>query len=230
MPDQANQALGRVGLQDQVFRCVGIGHLGHLFQRVADHRAGICQRCPRDFGPGQLRELVLGCRNHPVAGRVIEAHQNDLGGGIVLGLAEQIAGDQLGVGAVVGDDHHLARSGRQIDRRPARQSGDIGFGRGDISIAGPENLVGPRQACCASRQRRNRLGPADRIDLVNAENIGSGQERRIHPALTGRRRHDDNPRHTRQLGRYGQHDQCRDERRTAGRHIERGHIDRRRPA
>ena len=230
MPHQADQALSRIGLQDQVLRGVGIGDLGRLFQRVADHRARLGQRHTRDLCPGQLRQLGFGRRDYPVTGHSIETDQHDLRRRIVLGLAEQVAGDEFRVGTLIGDDHHLARSRRQVDRGPARQSGNIGFGRSDIGIAGPENLVSPRQAPRTGRQGRNRLGPADRIDLVNPENAGRRQERRVHPALACRRHHDDNPRHARQLGRHGQHDQCRDKRRTAGGHIERRHVDRRRPA
>ena len=54
------------------------------------------------------------------------------------GEGEQISREPIGPGAVVGDDHDLARSGNRIAPHSAKE---LSLGFGDELIAGPHHLV-----------------------------------------------------------------------------------------
>ena len=60
----------------------------------------------------------------------------------VLGLAEQVGGDQARVGGLVGDDQHLGRAGEQVDADAAEE---LALGLGDVGVAGADEHVDRRE-------------------------------------------------------------------------------------
>ena len=52
--------------------------------------------------------------------------------GTVLGLGDQVGGDELGRGGVVGDDDDLGRPRERLDPDDAR---DLALGLGDVDVA-----------------------------------------------------------------------------------------------
>ena len=82
----------------------------------------------------------------------------------MLGLAEEVGGDDGRVGAVVGDDEELARAGGHVDGGAAGEAGDERLGLGDPGVAGAANLVAAGDCAGAQGQGGDRLGAADRPD------------------------------------------------------------------
>ena len=76
----------------------------------------------------------------------------------MLGLAEQIGGDPVGIVGAVGDHQDFRRPGDGIDADLAEH---FALGGGDLGIAGAHDLVHRRDAFGAIGQRRHRLRPAD---------------------------------------------------------------------
>ena len=78
------------------------------------------------------------------------------------------------------------------------------LGRGNIGVARPDDLGDGGDGLGAVGQRRDGLGAADAVDLVDAgEFRGSEHERRYGAA--GSRHHHDDPRHAGDLGRHRVH-------------------------
>ena len=99
----------------------------------------------------------------------------------MLGLADQVDGDEPRVGAGVGDDEDLGGAGLGI--RP-HQPGDGALGRCDEVVAGTGDDVDGVEAEVrdAVREGADRAGAAHRVDLVDAEQPGRGEDRRVHAA------------------------------------------------
>ena len=98
----------------------------------------------------------------------IEAQEESLAVRSVLGLGEQVGGAAGGVGRGVGDHDDLARA------RPAgrsRRGSNQQLRRRDPAIPGPDDLVDRRDRLRAERERGDRLGAADRVDLVDSERV-----------------------------------------------------------
>ena len=120
-------------------------------------------------GVGGVRKLAAG--RHQNAGRHL----------VVLGLTDQIGGDVLGVGRVIGQDRDLGGPGFGVDAHPRA---DQALGRRDVDVARAGDHVNRRQfgavgVDAAVRHQRHRLGPPDRPHLVDAEQPGGGQDRRM---------------------------------------------------
>jgi hypothetical protein len=81
----------------------------------------------------------------------------------MLGLAQQIGGAELGIDAVVGDDHGLGRAGEEIDPDPAIE---LALGLGDIGIAGAHQHVDGGHALRPQRHGAHGLDSAETIDLI----------------------------------------------------------------
>jgi hypothetical protein len=98
----------------------------------------------------------------------------------VLGLADQVGRDVLGVGAVVGEDGDLGGSGLGVD---ADQPLDEPLGGGDIDVArsGDE---GDRVATLeAMGETGDGLRTTHRIDLVNPQQSARREDGRMGPAV-----------------------------------------------
>jgi hypothetical protein len=105
-------------------------------------------------------------------------------------LAEQIGCAYLAVGAVVGDDQRLGRTGEQVDADAAEQ---LPFRFGDIGVARADDHVDGGNALSAERHGSHRLHAAEHEDLVGAAEMHRRHDRRMRTALEWRRAGDDVP-------------------------------------
>ena len=85
----------------------------------------------------------------------------------MLGLGEQVGGDERRVSGVVGDDQHLGRAGREVAGGARRVPRHLQLGLGDPCVAGPENLVHRRNAPGAIGECRDGLRPAGEDHLLD---------------------------------------------------------------
>ena len=112
--------------------------------------------------------------------------QDGRGERVVLGLTDQVRGDVLGVGAVVGQYGDLGRPGLGVDADDALQQA---LGRGDVDVARAghhgdrftDHGASIRSAIdagftCAVGKHGDRLGAADGVDLVDAEQPAGSQD------------------------------------------------------
>ena len=144
----------------------------------------------------------------------------------MLGLAEQVGGDRRRARGAVGDDQQLARAGRHVDGRAARQRGDEGLRLGHPGIAGAANLVDGGNVARPEGESRDRLGAARGPDRLDPANLGRERDDGVEPAVRPRRsdRHDfTDPRRPR---RQGEHQQGGEERGPAAGYVEADPVDR----
>ena len=94
----------------------------------------------------------------------------------MLGLGEQIGGDEFRVGGPIGDDQRL---GRPVDCVDAHHSVHATLGCGDESVARSENLVDRADRLRPVCQRRDRLRAADLVDGLDARNLGGHELERV---------------------------------------------------
>ena len=93
----------------------------------------------------------------------------------MLGLAQQVDGDQERVGAVVGDDEDLGGAGHQVDADLAEE---LTLRLGDVRIARADDHVDGGDRLGADRERGDGLDAADEVDLVGAGEV-HGRDRRV---------------------------------------------------
>ena len=90
----------------------------------------------------------------------------------MFGLRDQVGGDVGGAAAIAGD-HDFSGSGEHVD---GAVEGDEALGRGDVEIAGADDLVDARDGFSAVGERRDGVGAAGAIELGDAEQV-RGRER-----------------------------------------------------
>ena len=127
----------------------------------------------RHFGVGGVGQVRAGGDQH-AAGHLV-----------VFGLADQVGGHMRRIGGVVGEDGDLGRPGLGVD---ADQRAADPLGGGDVDVARPGDHVDRRQlraigVGAAVGQQRHRLRAADRPHLVDAQQPGRGQDRRMRQAV-----------------------------------------------
>ena len=149
------------------------------------------------------------------------------GGGqrVVLGLADQVGGDVRRVGGVVGEDRDLGRPGLGVDADLALEQ-PLGGDRVDVARAGDQVDLGA--GADAVREHGDRLGAADGVHLVDAEQRARGQDRRVHLAtelLLRRAGERDRP-HAGGLRGHDVHQHAGDQRGQAAGHVEADPVDR----
>ena len=121
----------------------------------------------------------------------------------------------------VGDDQHLGRPGDRIDVDLAV---DLALRRSDPRVAGPDDLVDPRNALRAVRERADRLGTAELEHAIDA-----GEPRGEHRLGRGARRHHHDLAHAGDLGRDRGHQHARRVSRGAAGHVDADAGERRDP-
>ena len=126
-----------------------------------------------DFAVGGVGQLDAGGDQH-AGGHLV-----------VLGLADQVGGDMRRVGGVVGEDRDLGGPGLGVD---ADLRAADPLGGGDVDVAGPGDHVdrrqfGPVGVGAAVGQQRDGLGAADGPYLVDAQQRGRGQDRRVRQSV-----------------------------------------------
>ena len=144
----------------------------------------------------------------------------------VLGLRQQVGGDECGIGAGIGDHQHFRRAGRHVDGDRAAVR-DLLLGFGDVAVAGPEQLVAARTDAGAEGHRRDRLGAAEleharrcRSACAATSTAGSAL-----PSLRGGVHSTTSAQPASRAG-YAEHQRGRRQRRGAGRHVQADPADR----
>ena len=127
----------------------------------------------------------------------------------MLGLVQQVGGQQPGVGAVVGDDQALARS--QQHGRDRAVALHLDLGAGHRRAAGADDLADPRHGLGAEGQGRDAGRAVGPEHLGHAQLLGHDQHGRVDLAVgAGHGRHDHRDlRHPGHDGGRGQLDQDR---------------------
>ena len=130
----------------------------------------------------------------PVHGRLDLARQGRAGGKqdgrrvlAVLGLGQQVGGDEGRLRRVVGDDQHLRRAGRAIDGDRQAAAGGADFGGHHVHAARAENLVHRRHALRSVGHGGNGLRAARLEYVADAHAVGGGQHDRRQAAVFLRR-------------------------------------------
>ena len=106
----------------------------------------------------------------------------------MLGLAEQVGGDPLGIVAAIGDDHDL---GWPCDHVDPDHAVELALGFGDPGIARAGDHIDRGNAPGAIGKCRNRLCAADAPYLVDPGDMRGGEHQRIDLALGSRCDHDE---------------------------------------
>ncbi len=166
-----------------------------------DHGAMLAPTGGRGLGPRQRLESAFDGHHHPVGEVPVVGDQDGLGGTVVLGLAEQIGGDPVGIVEAVGEDQDFRRPGDHVDADGAE---DLALGGGHIGVAGTDDLVHGGDGFGPESQGADGLGAADAIDLVDAGDGGGGKHQWVDLALR-RRHHHGQPPDAGDLGRQGAH-------------------------
>ena len=98
---------------------------------------------------------------------------------VVLGLRQKVGGDPLRIVAGVGHHQHLRRPGDHVDADGAEH---LPLGRGDIGVAGTDDLADRPDRFGAVGKGGDRLRAADTVDLGDAGEIGGDQHQRVDDA------------------------------------------------
>ena len=167
-----------------------------------------------------MLHLLLHCLGYLGCERRAAGDQQRLGQCIVLGLCQQIGGDEFGAGAVIGDHQYFGGAGGQVERRPGRIGGNQLFGRGHPGIAGAEDLGDLRYAGAAIGHGGDRLGAADLEHLLDAAQLRGHQHRGVGETAALRRRAKHALGAAGDAGRYRQHDDGGGQGRGARRHVQ----------
>ena len=134
----------------------------------------------------------------------------------MLGLAEQVGRDQLGVGRVVGDHGDLRRAGQQVDPDAPVE---LALGLGHVRVAGADDHVDAVHPGQAERHRRQRLDAAEREDPVGPGDRRAVDERREDALAAVRRRARHDGLHAGHLRHEHGHERRREQRHAAGRQV-----------
>ena len=97
----------------------------------------------------------------------------------VLGLRQQVGGDAAGVGVSVGEHDDLRGAGDGVDADAAEH---LLLGGGGVRSAGAGDLVDRGDGFGAEGEGADRLGAADRVDLVEPEQGRGGEDHRVRQA------------------------------------------------
>ncbi len=197
------QRFRRAHAQLEMLGGQAVGQLDRSVQVLhQDHRAVLLDRLGGDGPTRESRQLVAEGRRHArdQSGRV--GDQQRAGHRIVLGLGQEIGGQPLGIGRIIGDDRDLAGPGHHVDADLAEH---LALGQRHVDVAGTDDLVHAADGGGAVRQRGDRLRPTDPVALGDPGHAGRGQDGRIDPAVGVGRRHQDDLPHPGDSGRDDRH-------------------------
>ena len=205
-----------LGLNDQVLRGVLIGDEACLGQIFTHNRQAGGQGLLGDLGTGELRQLSGQLGVYSIGDDAARGHQHHLRIRAVLGLREQIGGDEGRIGGLIGDNQHLRGAGRHVDGGTAKIHADLAFGLGDPGVTGAEDFVDLADRIGAIGHGGDRLGATHGVDLTDTAEGGGIDD------LIGnwRRRAEHHLAATGNLGGNRQHQHGTDQRGAAPWHIE----------
>ena len=149
----------------------------------------------------QRRNDRIDCGGNGIGKGRIVGEQNRLARRIMLGLAEQVGGDDARIVPRVGNDDDLARPGDHID---AHHAIDLPLRLGDPRVARAGDDVDGRDLLGAIGKRRHRLRAADPPDFIDPADMRRRHHDRVGVAARRRGHHHDAP-HARDLGRQDVH-------------------------
>ena len=127
---------------------------------------------PRDVRALQRGELQRQLFEHRMGEHRAVGDQDGAGHRVVLGLSEEIGGDQLRVGGLVGDQQRLGRTRKLVDIDDAE---DTALGEDDEDVARSVDLVDVGNGLGAVGHRRDRLHSTDAKDAIDAGHFGGRQ-------------------------------------------------------
>jgi hypothetical protein len=193
-------------LQDQVLRSVAVAHLeGGVEIRDQQHAAlGHRARGDRAARQGRHLPLDLGDARHGHGARRGDEH--DLRVLAVLGLRQQVRGDEGRARGLIGDDQDFRRAGRHVERGSVGIRCDDLLGGSHPRVARTEDLVHLRHALGAEGHGGYGLCTAELEVLLDAAEPRRDQHGRVGAAVRARRRAHDSHRAAGNAGRHGQHD------------------------
>jgi hypothetical protein len=150
----------------EMFGCEPVDHRGGLVETLDnnDRTVGV-PACPRDGFGRQRRQRALDRRRHRIGKIGIIGDQDRLAGRVMLGLAEQVGGDPVGIVVGIGNDQYLGRPRDHIDADAAIK---LALGLRDPGIAGANNHIDRRNRRGAIGECTNSLRAADPPHFINA--------------------------------------------------------------
>lgn len=203
--DFAEQLFGMIGGDVQVLGGELVGHAGRFFLAAGQHQSTeLFQRSACEITPLQFGELLFQFGYDLIDERRMPGDQHARAGA-VLGLRNQVAGDEVGFGGLIGEDDNFTRTGDAVDIDRAE---DLTFGEGDEQVAGADDFIDRRESFDAIGHRGDRLGTPDAVHLLNAQLVASGQQVGVVAAEFGRWCDNDDFRDTGDLRGDGGHQQC----------------------
>ena len=220
------QRARRGHLQDQVLGRIAVAYLDRLCQRVDRNQPALRQRLAGDRAARQFGALALDFGGRPIQQNGRRTQQDHLRIRPVLGLRQQVGGDEYRVRAGIGDHQHFGRAGRHVDRGAIRIGRHLQLRLGDPGIAGAEQLVAFRHAGRAVSHGGDRLRAAQLEHAVHTGEPRRIQHRLIAAAVGARRRAQHHFAATGDVRRHAQHQRGRRQRRAAGRHVQADPADR----
>jgi len=168
-----------------VFRPESVAEGGSDRQIVHEHD----RRLASAEGRGDPFAVGSGCCQHGQArrhrlgecGRV--GHEHRRGKLIVLGLAEQVGGDEQWVGGSIRYDENVGRPSFGID---AGLTANEAFGGGNIDVAGAGDDLHrvKADALDAVGESADRAGAAHGVNFIDTEQPGDGKNGRVYTAGT----------------------------------------------
>ena len=174
--DPGRHGGGVGGLDLEVLRGIGVGHCDGLVEVADQHDRGLL---PREGGGDALG---VPCGGHLGGHLLLHARSEVLrrgdehGGGerVVLGLRDQVGRDVPGVGGGVGDDRDLGGTRLSVD---AHEPADETLGGDDVDVARTGDEVDRlAEIRDAVGEHGDRLGAADGVHLVHAEQVAQSQD------------------------------------------------------
>ena len=156
-------------------------------------------------------------------GELAARREQEAAAGVVLGLGDQVGGDERGHAGVVGDDEDFAGPEEAVG---ADGPGHLALGQLHVDVAGADDLVDAGDGGRAERHGRDGCRAADAVDVLELQLVGGGQHE-VAAAVGAGRRGDDHARHAGGHGGHGQHDQAGRVGRLAAGEVEPGRVDRR---
>ena len=171
-----------------------------------DDQAVRGQGLPRDIRALERCELQRQLFEHRMGEHRAVGDQDGAGHRVVLGLSQQIGGDELRIGGFVGDQQRLGRTGKLVDIDDAE---DTALGQHDEDVARSVDLVDVGNGLGAIGHRRDGLRATDAKDAIDAGHLGRRQDQRRDFATRSTRRADDDLLHAGDARRHGGHQQRR---------------------